>query len=106
MISTITVPMRANRPLANLRSLHATNMRPSLLGRARRGHRATDGSRVKLSVESGNDPAGRRCSLRPAGTVSPRAAGAVGAGAVRPVRYGVIAIGSDSLQVTVNLSSR
>lgn len=44
VMSTMTVPIRANRPRANLRSLHATNMGSTLLAVGARGHRATVGS--------------------------------------------------------------
>ncbi|MGX1507159.1 UNVERIFIED_CONTAM: hypothetical protein RKD43_005784 [Streptomyces graminofaciens] len=37
VISTTTVPISANRPLAKRRSLHATNMAPSLVGATGRG---------------------------------------------------------------------
>lgn len=43
VISRTTEPMRAKRPLANRRSLHATNMFPTLVVRVGTGHRATVG---------------------------------------------------------------
>lgn len=41
VISSTTEPMRAKRPLANRRSLHATNMSPTLVFRVDTRHRAT-----------------------------------------------------------------
>lgn len=49
VMSSTTEPMRAKRPLANRRSLHATNMFPTLVFRVDTRHRAT----VEILVSKG-----------------------------------------------------